>query len=280
MTDRLTRLLAHDFGILHQTYGPRDTILYALGCGAGAEDLTLVSENGLTALPTFATTLCSQAAWYFNTGGLLDGTQVVHGSERVTLMAPLPPAGQVRARTRIAAVHDRGPGRGALVVFERDILLDPDGTPLARVTTRALYRGDGGIGGTGHPAPVAATLPDRAPDHSLRVPTSPRAAVIYRLSGDENPLHINPVAAARAGFAAPILHGLSTYGHVARAVRAHRPGAALRMMDCRFTAPVLPGATLVVDLWDTGPDDLTFRVHADGRRVIDNGEMTFWGTSR
>lgn len=272
MTDRLRRLLDHDLGRLEQHYGSRDTMLYALGVGAGAQDLPLVWERGLQALPTMATVLCSPARWFYEPAGLLDGTKVVHGSERVEVLAPLPPAAHVVAHPRITAVQDKGEGRGALIVCEREIAEVATGRALARVTTRAFFRGDGGIGSTGPAPPPPAAIPDRAPDRVLSVPTSARAAAIYRLSGDDNPLHIDPGFAARAGFPAPILHGLSTYGHIARTVLATHPGAALRRMDCRFSAPVFPGEALTLSLWDM-PGGLRFRVAVGDRRVIDNGEM-------
>lgn len=272
MTARLERLLAHDLGRFEQRYGARDTILYALGCGAGAGDLALVWERGLVALPTMATVLCSPARWLHDPAGLLDGGRSVHASERVELPAPLPASGHVAAHPRVVEVHDKGEGRGALVVLRRELRDAATGAPVATVTTRVFYRGDGGIGGTGQAAPVPAAIPDREPDQTVPVPTSPRAAAIYRLSGDDNPLHIDPGAAGRAGFPGPILHGLSTYGHVARSVLAARPGAGLQAMECRFSAPVYPGERLEIDLWDS-PGGCRFRARVGERRVIDNGEM-------
>lgn len=273
MTERLQRLLAHDIGRLDQHYDSRDSILYALGVGAGAQDLPLVWEPGLQALPTMATVLCSPARWFYNPSGLLDGAKVVHGSERIEVLAPLPVTAHVVAHPRITTVQDKGEGRGALIVFEREIAEVATGRLLARVTTRTFFRGDGGIGSMGGPAPLPAAVPDRAPpDMVLAVQTSARAAAIYRLSGDDNPLHIAPAFAARAGFPGPILHGLSTYGHIARTVLAAHPGATLRRMDCRFSAPVFPGEGLTLTLWDV-PGGLRFRVAVGERRVIDNGEM-------
>ncbi|WP_409518428.1 MaoC family dehydratase N-terminal domain-containing protein, partial [Haematobacter sp.] len=154
MSVRLDRLLAHDFGRLERSYDARDTILYALGCGAGAGELPLVCERGLVALPSMATVLCNVSDWLCDPAGLLDGTRALHGSERIELDGPLPASGRVTAAPRIAEVHDKGEGRGAIVVVERDILDAATGARLARVTNRVFFRGDGGIGGTGHPAPV------------------------------------------------------------------------------------------------------------------------------
>lgn len=274
MADRLQSLLDHDLGQIEQAYDQRDTVLYALGCGAGAEDLALVWEQRLVALPTIATVLCSPARWLHDPSDLLDGSLAVHASERVELFGPLGVAARVSARPRVTAVHDRGPERGALVVLERMVSDAPSGRVLAKVVSRILFRGDGGIGSTGDAKPVAATLPEDAPDQSLVIPISPRAAAIYRLSGDDNPLHIDPNTAGRAGFPAPILHGLSAYGHIARVVLAARPGVSLRAMDCRFSAPLFPGERMELDLWDR-PAGLWFRARVGPRIVIDNGEIDF-----
>lgn len=269
MSARLDALLAHDFGTLRQSYDARDVILYALGVGAGAQDLALIYERGLQVLPGFATVLCAPARWYYNTGGLLRGDLVVHGSERLELLVPLPTAAEVVARPRIAAVQDKGEGRGALVIFTREICEAGSGRPFARVTTRCFYRGDGGIGSCGPAAPPPAQIPQGAPDQQLRLAVSPRAAAIYRLSGDDNPLHIDPEIARGAGFERPILHGLCVWGHVARAL-----GAKVNMMDARFTAPVLPGSLLDLSLWHQ-ENGVLFQVHHKGTCVLDHGEIGF-----
>lgn len=274
MSARLAALLAHDFGTLRQSYDARDVILYALGVGAGAQDLSLVYERGLQVLPGLATVLCSPAPWYHDTGGLLRGDLVVHGSERLELLAPLPVTAQVFAKPRILSVQDKGEGRGALIIFTREICEERSGQPLARVTTRCFYRGDGGIGEHGVPPPALSPMPQRTPDLQLPMAISARAAAIYRLSGDDNPLHIDPLAAKSAGFDAPILHGLCTWGHVARLVAGHFPQERLAVMDARFTAPVVPGEVLTLALWQQ-PGGLIFRVLSGENPVLDHGELRF-----
>lgn len=266
-------LLSHRFPIIEHRYTRRDTIFYALGCGAGADELDLVYERDLIALPTLASMLAHPGNWFADPALGLDAVRVVHASERIELAADLPVEAHVTGTQRIVAIHDRGPRRGALVTTQREIRDAKTGHLLATVTQRALCRGDGGMGGDA-PAPVPALMPDRAPDRVVTLQTSPRAAAIFRLMGDDNPLHIDPAFAAAAGFARPILHGLSTLGHAARAILRDAPGRSVRMMEARFTAPVVPGDRLEVDLWDTSTGR-AFRARVGQRVVIDNGEVAF-----
>ncbi len=268
------RLLSHVFPTVEHNFTARDTILYALGCGAGPEDLDLVYEPSLIALPSMAAVLSYPGNWYARPDVALDGVLTVHGSERIELIGSLPAQGHVRATPRITAIHDKGPGKGALVISSREVREVASDRLLATITQRAFCRGDGGIGSFGGPAPVYARVPERTPDRELRVPTSPRAAAIYRLMGDDNPLHIDPEFARAAGFGRPLLHGLCSYGHIARAILRHAPGASVRLMDCRFAAPVFPGETMDLCLWDT-PEGFAFRARVGPQVVIDNGEVAF-----
>ncbi|MGR3376308.1 MaoC/PaaZ C-terminal domain-containing protein [Salipiger abyssi] len=274
---RYDRLLARSFEVIEQRYEGRDTILYALGVGAGAEELDLVYEPSLRAIPSLATVLAYPGNWYARPEVDLDARHVVHGSERIELFGPLPVAGHVTAVPRIVAIHDKGEGRGALVISEREIRDAVGGALIAKVTQRALCRADGGIGGPGTPPPAATPLPKRPADRVLPVPTAPNAAAIYRLMGDGNPLHIDPDFARQAGFDRPILHGLSSYGHVCRTLMRIWPERSIHMMDARFTAPVYPGDTLLLEIWER-PEGVAFRAHCRGRVAMDNGEIRFADT--
>lgn len=280
MTSRYERLLAFEFPEFTHDFTVRDSILYALGCGAGEdpvdrEELRFVYEKNMVALPSMAVTLAYPGFWYRDLDPGLDFVRTVHASERFELERPLPLEGRVAAKPRILAIHDKGEGRGALVVSRREIVDRDTGERLGTVQQTAFCRGDGGLGGEIVPAPKPHPLPGRAPDATVELHISPRAAQIYRLSGDYNPLHVDPGFAAEAGFGRPILHGLSTYGHVCRAIMKRRGiDAFMRMMDCRFTAPVYPGETMTADLWQDGPVT-SFRARVGDRTVIDNGIAGF-----
>lgn len=275
---RYDELIELRFPELVHSYTERDTILYALGVGAGADPLDPLElqhtfEDRLKVIPSMAVILAYPGFWYRNLPTGLDYVRTVHASERFEIHHPLPTAATVVARPSIVAIHDKGEGRGALVVSRRDIRCQTTGLVFATVTQTAFCRSDGGLGGPSSSPPPPHPIPERAPDLQVEMPISRRAALIYRLSGDDNPLHVDPAFADDAGFPAPILHGLCTYGHVARAILRNccKPNLHLTMMDCRFTGVVYPGDTLSVDLWQDA-DTVTFRAHVAGRKVIDNGE--------
>lgn len=277
MTD-LGRLTSLEFPEIEHAYTERDTILYALGIGFGIDPLDLdqlafVYEPGLKVAPTMAAVLAYPGFWYRDRDLGIDFTKIVHGSERIVLERPLPPAGIVTARNRVVAVIDKGAARGALVVTERAIHERPSGELLATVRQTAFCRGDGGRGGTHDTAPVPHPVPARAPDAVCTLPTQPQTALIYRLSGDPNPLHVDPRAAAKVGFPGPILHGLATYGVIGHALMRCMCGydpLRLRGIDCRFTAPVFPGEAIRTDIWRDGAV-LSFRAFVGDRVVADNG---------
>lgn len=268
------KLLALDFPDIVHSYTRRDTILYALGLGIGADpldphDLRYVYEPELHAVPSMAVTLAYPGFWYRDLDTGLDHARTVHGVERITLHAPLPVEGTVTAKPRIVDLIDKGAGRGALVVSERAIHDRADGRLLATVRQTAFCRGDGGFGGAPRSEPRPAPPPDRPPDHVAEVATLPQAALIYRLSGDPNPLHVDPAAARVAGFDRPILHGLCTMGIVChQAVRTLFGGEPARMarMECRFTAPVFPGDRLRAEFW-AATGDWVFRASVGGTPV-------------
>jgi len=273
---RYDDLLAFEFPEVEQTYSERDVILYALGVGAGSSaayssELALVYEENLAVIPSMAVTLAYPGFWYRDLAPGLDFLRTVHASERFEIHRPLPRAGTVVARPRIVAIHDKGAGRGSLVVSRREIFGKSSGARLATVTQTAFCRADGGLGGPVTPVPPPPAMPDAPPEARLEVATSSRAALIYRLSGDDNPLHVNPAFARDAGFPAPILHGLSTYGHICRSLmRRVEDGRHITSMDCRFTGPVYPGDTLSLEIWPQA-GRILFRAYVGERRVIDNG---------
>ena len=263
----------------------RDSMLYALGIGMGQDplnedELKFVYESGLKAVPTMATCM----AWG---GGPSPGAMginymlVVHGEQKVELHKPLPTEAEIATDGRVLGVYDKGPGKGAVIVVETTMTDSRNGDKLATLTSSIFARGDGGFGGPSEGAPEPHQVPDRAPDVSLDFPTKPDQALVYRLSGDRNPLHSDPAIAKMAGFPRPILHGLCTYGVTCRAVLqafCDFDPAKIKSHAIRFSAPVFPGETITVDLWKDG-DVVSFeaRVKERGLTVAKNGKTELAG---
>ncbi len=284
--NRYDRLMALQFPQIEHRYTPRDVMLYALGVGYGADPMDLAQldfavEARLKVAPTMAVVLAYPGFWYRDLDTGLDFQKVVHGSESVTLDRPLPAEARVAAQNRVVGIIDKGPGKGALVTTRREIVDMGSGERLATVAQTAFCRGDGGIGGPAGAAPQPHPLPQREPDIICTLPTQPQAALIYRLSGDPNPLHHDPGFALAAGYPRPILHGLATYGVVGHALLrsacSYDP-ARLRSMECRFSAPVFPGDAVRTEIWLDGTV-LSFRAFVGERMVVNNGRATFVGAS-
>lgn len=253
----------------------RDIVLYGLAVGAGLDptdrgQLAFVSGHQPTPLAAMATTLAHPGFWMQDDATGIDWRHVVHGEQRMRLHRPLPTeATDLIGSTAVIGTSDKGPGRGALVFQER-VVRDASGTPLASLGMTTFCRGDGGCGGPDDaPFEALRPVPERRSDTSVRLSTSPQAALLFSLFGDRNPLHTDPETARGAGFERPILHGLGTFGHACLALtlasRSRAPTAAgLRSMEARFSAPVLPGETLETHVWFE-PDRLAFET----RRVRD-----------
>lgn len=245
----------------------RETLLYALGVGCGVGDLAFTTENShgveQQVLPTFAVIACP--AWGVEMVGSFDMTRLLHGSQRIRLHSPLPPAGSLNVICEVADIQDKGEGKNAVVVIKSTGVDPVTGDTVAESEMTAVIRGAGGFGGTRGTSPNASTPPNRAPDYRITSTTSAEQALIYRLSGDRNPLHSDPEFAARAGFPRPILHGLCTFGVAGRAlVEAVVAGDATKLtaVSARFTAPVLPGESLTTSVWSVSPESAVFVTEA------------------
>ena len=264
--------------VTRQTLTRRDTMLYALGLGA--DELAFVYEDGLQALPTMPVVLGSPGFLWQNPSLGVTWQKLLHGEQWLTIHAPLPVEGEIIGTTLIEAVYDKGADKGALTITKREIH-SQDGTHLATVRGSSFMRADGGFGGSSEGAPKPHPLPqDRAPDQQVTIRTSPNWAMIYRLSGDYNPLHIDPAVAKIGGFAAPILHGLCTYGIAGRAVlRAlcDNDPTRLKRFDVRFSAPVYPGETILTEIWVEAPGKAAYRAKVVERDlvVLNNGYVEF-----
>ena len=264
-----------------RSWDSKDALLYAVGVGAGLGDplqeLEFTTENceGIEqqVLPTYAV-LIAQAPMSGSLGDF-DRAMLVHAEQYFELHRPLPVAGTVRTTSTVTGIYDKG--SGALVVTENAAVDAATGEPLVTSRSGVFIRGQGGFGGPRSTDPPWS-LPDRAPDHQVVRETRPEQALLYRLSGDRNPLHVDPKFAARGGFSQPILHGLCTYGVTGRAllrVLCDGDPARFRSMSGRFTRPVLPGEPLTISIWrEEGSDTALFQTaRADGEVVIDRGRV-------
>jgi acyl dehydratase len=268
-----------DFGEIRHTYTERDTMLYALGVGVGSDpldagQLRFVFEKDLQVVPSMVAVLGTPGFWWRDPRTGADWVKLVHGEQRIELFGPLPSAGTLIARNRVVAVTDKGPGKGAVAVIERDIFAPDAVKPLARATQVTFLRGDGGFSersGVSDPGLDALpAVPDGAPDSEVELSAMEQAALIYRLSGDYNPLHADPEVARAAGFKRPILHGLCTFGMAAHAVlRAgcEYDAARIKAMAVRFTSPVYPGETIRFQFWKRA-EKLHLRARIDARDMI------------
>lgn len=278
----LTALLNHRFTPQEVRYTDRDVMLYALGVGLGSDpldrsELRFVYEDGLVTLPTFATVLGGQDNWFTAPEFGIDLVQVLHLEQRIEMSRPLPPEGRIRVTYALEGVADRGLRRGALLCFCKHLHDARTGAEIARVCFTLLLRGDGGCGSHGHVVASPPATPDGAPDISVTRRSDPRAALIYRLCGDRNPLHADPDMALAAGFDRPILHGLCTLGlagHALLSEVAEGDPARIAAIACRFSRPVRPGDTLRTEIWRTGAG-AQFRVVSEdrGETVLSRGEM-------
>jgi acyl dehydratase len=265
----------------------KDCLLYALGVGAGQLDpigfeLEFTTENSQDiaqrVLPTFAVVagVNSGGSGVLSAIGPFDHAMLVHGEQAIELHRPLPVEGRISTIGKIAAIYDKG---AAAVVVTESMAAEADtGLPLFTSRSSLFIRGEGGWGGDRGPSGKAEP-PTGDPDHQVTYATRPDQALLYRLSGDRNPLHADPKFAARAGFEKPILHGLCTYGFTGRALLHTLCGSdpdRFVSMSGRFSKPVIPGDTLMVSIWERGAGQANFRTTTQhGDVVLDAGQVTY-----
>jgi len=258
-----------------QTYTERDAILYALGLGLGSDpvdpqQLAFVYEKNLKALPTLGLVVGTPGGWFLDPRIGIDFTRLVNAGVGARFHAPMPTSGEVVGRSRVVALADKGKERGALLVSRRDLYDGRTNAHLCEITSNYLLRGNGGFGGPDVDTPPPHAIPDDPPDETFDYPTPRQLGLIYRLSGDTNPLHADPAVAKSAGFPAPILHGLATFGITAWVILSRLCGAEpprLKALEGRFSAPFLPGETLQIDIWQRG-NELSLRALSRERKVV------------
>jgi len=239
------------------SYTDKDSILYGLGVGLGndpmnMDELKYVYENGQIALPSMATNFQYHSSLLMSAN--LNFIMVVHGEQKLSIINPIPVSGEFVADMKVINCFDKGASKGAIVEVETTVKLKSDGTEICKLISTTFARGDGGFGGPESP-PQKVYEPEGTPDIVDEITTKPDQALIFRLSGDYNPLHSDPNFAKAAGFPKPILHGLCTYGVACRSIvktACDKDVKKLKSFNCRFSSPVFPGETIVTEMWKNG----------------------------
>ena len=276
----LEKVLARQFPALEHTISPRDCMLYALGLGIGSrpdasEDLQFSYEDGLKVFPAMVNVIAHPGAWTKEPELGIDWVRILHGEQSFTIHAPLMPGRTYVGGYRVVDVIDKGADKGAMLYLQKTLADKETGTVVSTVMSTYVLRGDGGCGSTSTAAPAMRSVPGRPADDSISLGTLPQAALLYRLSGDYNPIHASPEIARKAGFDKPILHGLCTLGVATRALLqgvCNDEPERLRSVSLRFTSPVYPGETLLTELWNES-GGVSFRTTAVERKlvVLNNG---------
>ncbi len=253
---------------LELDYSDRDSILYALGVGAGEvdEELRFVYEKGVETLPTQPVIAPFPLLLRMEELLGIDQEKVLHGEQRLRIHSPMPPSGRATVKADVPNIWDKGAG----AIIDTRAHVSVDGTAVATTTFSSFVRGAGGFGGE-RGSGLARPEVDGDPEHTISQSTSLQQAQLYRLSGDLNPLHVDPESAARSGFDRPILHGLCSYGFATRmAMRVLLDGPSRRItgVDCRFVNSVYPGDQLRLDVWRTGDGSAYARLIAANRDVV------------
>jgi acyl dehydratase len=261
------------------SWNSKDALLYAVGIGAGQEDLAFSTENTKdvqqVVFPTFAvvagsgTTSPGKSA--MSEIGSFNFAMLVHGSQAITLHRPIPVEAEATVQDKVVAMYDKG--KAAVVVTEAETKLK-SGEPLWTTRSSVFIRGEGGWGGDRGSSGPQNEPPASAPDHEVTLQTLADQAFVYRLSGDRNPLHTDPSFAAIGGFDRPILHGLCTYGFTGRALLkalCNNDVTKFKHIEGRFSSPVMPGDALTIRMWKVSAGETLFTTSVGDRVVIDQG---------
>ena len=261
-----------------RSWTSKDALLYAVGVGAGTDELQFTTENtkelAQKVLPTFAV-IIGGGGVPMDQIGSFNPMLMVHGEQSIELLGEIPPSREIESVGKITGIYDKG--SAAVVEFESTSTDVETGKPLLKTKMSMFCRGEGGWGGDRGPA-EKIEFPEREPDHQVTYGTREDQALTYRLSGDRNPLHSDPSFAAMGGFEKPILHGLCTWGFTGRALLhslCDGDTTRFKSMKSRFSKPVIPGDTLTINIWVDGTTALFRTTNQNGDVVIDQGVCTF-----
>lgn len=271
----LDQVISKKFEPIEHRLVARDCMLYALGIGVGEApqdpgQLQFTYEDGLKVFPSMVNVISHPGGWVKAPELEIDWVRLLHGEQSFEMHHPLVVGKTYVGSFRVTRVIDKGPGKGVMLYQEKQLHEKESQQLVSTVTSTYVLRGDGGSGGTTNEAPAPHPIPDRPADAQCSVETLGRAALLYRLSGDYNPIHADPALARKAGFDRPILHGLCTLGVATRAVLQTWCGndpARLRSLRLRFSAPVYPGETIVTDFWRDG-STISFVARVAERDVV------------
>jgi acyl dehydratase len=261
-----------------RSWTSKDSLLYAVGVGAGTGELAFTTENTKDtpqrALPTMAVILGGGGV-PMDKAGDFNPALMVHGTEGIEIYNEIPAEGEIESVGEITGVWDKG--KAGVLEFASTATLVSTGEKLFKVKMSLFCRGAGDFGGERGPSPTFE-LPNRKADHEVTYATREDQALTYRLSGDRNPLHSDPSFAEMGGFDRPILHGLCTYGFTGRALLhglCDGDPSRFKGMDGRFSKPVMPGDSLTVSMWVDGGEALFQTKNQDGDVVLDQGVCKF-----
>jgi len=284
MTINYDALMATRVSDVPVSYTANDLMLYALGIGFGRDPLDpdelpyVYERSGPNSVPTFASMLVSDTI-VAESG--CDLSRILHRTQTLELYRPLPSAGKFLANQQVVGVFDHGANKGAEIEIESELRLARDDSVVCTMVSRLIARADGGFGGPPPGVRLRHKLPNRDADMSCDLETRPDQALLFRLSGDANPLHVDPEIANSAGFEAPILHGRCTYGIACFAVLktvCNYDFTLIKSFDVRFSSPVYPGDIITTEIWQDR-NIVSFRCRVKERNVvvISNGKCVLAG---
>jgi len=267
------KLLQFRIPEVRQQWSLKDTAFYALSVGMAQDPMDrrqlryVSAKPDMVTMPSMAVVIAHPGFWLGSPETTVDPSRVLHGEQEITLMRPLPVAANLRSKTKILSLVDKGPGKAAILYTEKQVFDEDNEELLAKTVNTTFLRGLGGFGGDGRAPTQVHQMPSAAPQDQIELQTRPEQALFYRLNGDYNVLHSDPEFANKSGFERPILHGLCTFGVICRALLERftdfQP-ERLKAMKLRFSGPVYPGESIRVETWSDG----SFRAYTTGKGIL------------